>query len=576
MHAALGAVYGSDDERDQIKPYKDRYTLYKEDFNATVPLITSAAVAWAQKVIDSELTQLQDLSDLLKDDRIATDIAVIIGRIAVSLPELFQSRDPSGIEDIAGERLGPRTDLREAQRKFALEIQKANQPVLRTLLLHPGRSAIVSAYLRSVTAGTSTAVGFVNGAVASLREFRESIYSDEHPLNVWRYGMLVSGGVGRRGAADIPGFTRFAIEIGQPYAQGRLERILTQGQYLLIALGVAFAATEFAMGALVVAGTDLVAQATQMAQSYAKDKERELGAAGFDFDAPNKLVERAGYGETLLNGAATLLAGLFLFKTFRSWRELRNAEIKSVASTKPAARAGPAQPPAVRRDDFTRAIAPPQRATRNNAVRPPAPGSLSLDDSSRIGATSKSAARSLPSEPPSGPADEVPEPSADNRSLTFTPSAAQPLTTTLPEIVDGLEEKKVIALRSTSEALARQDVGFFRAIGLDPKRIASVLARDDFYRQNFGTALEYALEREIRADPLLSRYVSYTGVGRTPPNVGRPDWYIEIGQTRIPVDLTTEAERIKRKDLLGKRAYGKSKTKAYTEEGLNLTYQGAP
>jgi len=140
-------------------------------------------------------------------------------------------------------------------------------------------------------------------------------------------------------------------------------------------------------------------------------------------------------------------------------------------------------------------------------------------------------------------------------------------------IVDRLEAVKTEAYQSAETALKKQDKGFFERLGLTQKQINSILEGTSQYERSFGTAVEMAMEKAIRADEFLSRYVEYTANGKVPMGVGKPDWIIATAQSRIPVDLSTSAQAATRLRQLGMFS---QRTKWFTEGGLNLTYKGAP
>jgi hypothetical protein len=140
-------------------------------------------------------------------------------------------------------------------------------------------------------------------------------------------------------------------------------------------------------------------------------------------------------------------------------------------------------------------------------------------------------------------------------------------------IVNGLEAVKATAYESVKTALKEQNTSFFKSLGLTEKQINSILKGTSQYERSFGTAVEMAMEKSIRADAFLSKYVEYTATGKVPMGVGKPDWIINTAQSRIPVDLSTAAQAATRLRQLGMWS---QRTKWFTEGGLNLTYEGAP
>lgn len=141
-------------------------------------------------------------------------------------------------------------------------------------------------------------------------------------------------------------------------------------------------------------------------------------------------------------------------------------------------------------------------------------------------------------------------------------------------IISGLEAIKTAAYESVTTALREQNRAFFKSLGLTTKQINSILRGTSQYQRSFGTAVEAAMERAIRADSFLSKYVEYTANGgKVPGGVGKPDWVIRTQSSRIPVDVTTVEQAATRLRQLGMWS---QRPKWYTEGGLNLTYQDAP
>src|SRR5262249_4753333 len=166
-------------------------------------------------------------------------------RIREYFPRGFTPRDHARLEDIAGERQEPPSDDDVLYlQALAAALQRENNSYLRTLCFHPRRFKILSAYEHSELDVTRTALDYTKDAQGSLKTFRQSISSPDEPLNVWRYPLLVFGGVSLRGGLDVQGFAHFAASIGPAYARGRFERNLTEFQLVLVALGLAFGAIE--------------------------------------------------------------------------------------------------------------------------------------------------------------------------------------------------------------------------------------------------------------------------------------------------------------------------------------------
>ncbi|MFI1159285.1 SpvB/TcaC N-terminal domain-containing protein [Streptomyces sioyaensis] len=131
-------------------------------------------------------------------------------------------------------------------------------------------------------------------------------------------------------------------------------------------------------------------------------------------------------------------------------------------------------------------------------------------------------------------------------------------------IVDTLERTVARQVNTLKNAIAHRDIAYLQRLGLSPKQIHILLnkAASKPFSAMFGQALERAVERGIRSNPLLSKFFTHIGnkAGVAVKGPGRPDWMGRGIMQGIIVDLTTAAQAMKH--------YGRY----YGEKMLVLTY----
>ena len=85
MLAALGKVYGSDDERSrQPGPYRNRYALYKADYDVVKPLVETTMRRWTSAALTAELVQFAILTSRLKMPAVGSDLHLRAERVGVA------------------------------------------------------------------------------------------------------------------------------------------------------------------------------------------------------------------------------------------------------------------------------------------------------------------------------------------------------------------------------------------------------------------------------------------------------------------------------------------------------------
>lgn len=345
MHAALGSVYGTDAERARKMPrYKDRYLLYQEDFLSVIPRLTTPALQWASQTVDSEESTLMEFAETLEVPSVAEELAAAALRIRTTIGPVG-TRDPSGLQDIAGERPTPNIDPNR-WRAITIAVQEEDNQILNVLFLHPNSIRILKAYCESSTIGTRIARSYVADARAALREFLRSLSLPDSPLNVWRYPLLMFGAVTLLGAQNIPGFANFAASIGPAYSKNRNEVILSDARFIVLCLGLAFTATEMLAGVAVASAAEMLLALGQMGFAYLREREQDLAAKASALSG-QRFAPAATYEDTIMYAVAALLAGIAMFQGTRQFLEasrlkrlIKLDELKPVASKTKLAKSG--------------------------------------------------------------------------------------------------------------------------------------------------------------------------------------------------------------------------------------------
>ncbi|MET9385993.1 SpvB/TcaC N-terminal domain-containing protein [Streptomyces sp. NPDC002928] len=131
-------------------------------------------------------------------------------------------------------------------------------------------------------------------------------------------------------------------------------------------------------------------------------------------------------------------------------------------------------------------------------------------------------------------------------------------------IVDSLERTVARQVNVVKNAISHRNVAFLQRLGMSPKQINILLNRAGSrpFSAIFGQAMERAVERAVRSNPLLSKFLVHIGnkAGVAVRGPGRPDWMGRGILQGILVDLTTVA------------GAAKHYARYYGEKMLVLTY----
>ena len=352
----LGEIYGSDDVRDRLyKPYQNRYQLYRRDYDAVMPAVREQAVEFAKKTLNAEQLELGNLLLRLEKEpglpmrlqTIANQVAVKAGGFGATEQEVidaYETRLPppneprfnrltGAVESVSiGE--GTRFSLNRGKvdkairKRFAKAVREKQDKTLSTLFAHPQGVSILAAYSNNATTGTQFAAGLVEEAIQSVMGFRTELTESGNEDHVWRYPLLVTGGVTLLGLDDIRGFKEYAVAVGQVLGRNFYEGLVTAAGWAILCFGLVFTGP---VGALAIAAADLAIAGAGAGLAYIREREQELGVGASRFRAEDdKLATSSGYADTILGGAAALLSAIAFFKAAEATHKLLQIRAKAI------------------------------------------------------------------------------------------------------------------------------------------------------------------------------------------------------------------------------------------------------
>ena len=360
MMAALGKVYGSDNERSrQPGPYRNRYSLYKADYDAVMPLVEATMRRWTSATLTAELVQFAILTARLNVPAIGADLHVRAERVGIAsggydprpdeITAVYgdararQATDP--VWEPARHRPVVRfgTPPQEARlqplvrARVARAVAKEKDETLSTLFVHPRGLDILAEYRSSAVAGLRTAGWYVDDADRAMLQLFGRLTTAGN-TDIWSYPLLVVAGVVGAGLGDVAGFPQFAVAIGQLIGgSNSLDTWLGAAGIALLALAIVFTGPG---AALLFAGLDLALAGAGVGIALLREIEQDLTAQATAFrPGEERLAEPSTYGGTLLAGAAALLGGIGFFGAAKEFRAVARARPVSVtqALTRPEA-----------------------------------------------------------------------------------------------------------------------------------------------------------------------------------------------------------------------------------------------
>jgi hypothetical protein len=381
LRAAIRSTYGLD--------YHNAWERYRRDYFAVVPTVLERSREFAQESLRAEafalgalrlkLANQPGLSEQLHDA--AQDFVRRAGSLGPSegdlraayvrrmvarkiAPATYQlPEDPR--DDEAFKAYGRLLDFEE-QRQLAAEadsitrtriaraIQETTGEVgelLLTLYMHPRGVRTITVYSESAADGTQLALSQVDEAIEALTAFQTDVTQRGKEKDVLGYPLFVIGGLAKLGLNEVPRFKEYAVSIGRLEAsRGDLSGLLDFAGAAVFCLGVVFAGP---LGVLVLAAADLALAGLGTGMAYVRERQHELAAGASVYrPAGERIAEHAGYGETILAGAAGLLSALAFFKAARELDELLKHQpngLDDVLHARSHAGAPERNPPAVDR-----------------------------------------------------------------------------------------------------------------------------------------------------------------------------------------------------------------------------------
>jgi hypothetical protein len=248
----------------------------------------------------------------------------------------------------------PRSGIAPQLRKRYLDILR----IITTLNRFPD---LIEAYERSASDGTTLLQSLIDGAARSVWEFSDSI--DKNSGSIWRYSVLILGGVRDLGLGGVPGFPEYAVAVGRVYGSRSPAQLLTYVGMGLLVVGLVSTGAGAGLAVL-----DVLTGGAAAYFNWVRDRQQELAAkASMFLPDQGKFASEYGYGDTALAVAFTLLSALSLLRTARAPAAAPAGPPKPAKPPVPPR--GIPEPPAAGAGEAAsaRAAAPPRRAPEGGA-----------------------------------------------------------------------------------------------------------------------------------------------------------------------------------------------------------------
>ena len=471
--AVLGMVYGTDTERAR-KPgvYQSRFELYKKDYDTVVPKLLASVYSYTTLALNSEVIALTTLWKKLIGDHALAD------SLHTACKEIMRQRTSREFnaeldKDIGKEQaarlaaaspwggfldtghdpkyLKPSDVQRLVRSRVAKAVRYAGIEELSILFEHPEGMAIVEAYAKGAGDGRVEAIVRVQKAIDTVEAFALKAMYDGKAL---RYPFFIVGGVAQRKLEDVPGFTEFALSLGQLMARDAREAVLGFAAVALGCLALVFSgpAAPALLVAILAAG-DLAFAGMGLGLTFMREREQDLGSQSSAFrPQSSQFATPAVYQDTALAGAATLLSAIAFFKAAK--------ELRAVMNVRPGVAGRVASESAAMSDSARVTTAPENKAiqgrgvdgargtteplTAKNVAKPPPP------DEQFITATSKEdQARAMAKDVQKQRADGI------SKKLTAEEPRQPKRAADKPEVtsVEKASESNARATRATQKAL---------------------------------------------------------------------------------------------------------------------------
>lgn len=314
--------------------FDDRFRRYEKYFDTVIPEVKRSAGAWAQKTLQTQIEMLSTLRTEIATPsfslwmyQAAQEIwsasascrEAERARILSELRAAYAGAPPTSAQDSKSPDLGLEKSIytcvvaatrsfiepggrREPEPAYDYVRPKNSELELLTIfLIHPRYVELVEAYRSGPSEGTKFSQRLFQEAVDATRRFSDSMKSSKE--SVWRYPVIVEGGVKALGLDGIDGLSEFAVNIAR-----RLDKSASD---LLNYVGIAILVVGLVSGVgTVLAVVDIAAGGISTYLTYLQERERQFAAKSSAFLLDDKkFASSYGYGGTAL-GAAFLLVGM--------------------------------------------------------------------------------------------------------------------------------------------------------------------------------------------------------------------------------------------------------------------------
>lgn len=387
-----------------------RIRTYDALYEAVMPDVQSSAVGWGTKILSLEASLLEALRrdtaapgfaawmHQTAEDIVTGSVACRIGaaeryradlvkmgfppaespevRVGLPSPQMDVGRESCLFESartvLKSEKLSgnsvPRTPGSPEERKRYVEmvevLASAGKTNIRDL---PTFAEIIEAYAQSGSEGTRRVHELISTAAGAVNSFSTMIAS--HPSRVWRYAVLIIGGVRELGLYDVDGFREYALGIGGVLGERTPARLVNHLGMGLLVIGLMSTGIGVGLAAL-----DFATAGASAYFNYVREREQEIAVKASVFlPDERKFASDFGYGSTGMSLAFTLLAAVSLSGALlRRWWPVPDNPLAPTAA-RMRTPGGPAKAapksPRLHRSDRGRGVVSPTTSSPNRNGR---------------------------------------------------------------------------------------------------------------------------------------------------------------------------------------------------------------
>lgn len=294
--------------------------------------LEAKAFEWANKYLEINRVELKDLEKKIEGksdekipgqlNKLAKEVRQKVGSWGPSYEQFEKAGAYNTAAAVGWKGVGIGQSIEAVEKanelkrqQIAIEVINQNDPTLLKLFLHPNGVSILEAYDRSTSDGTRYTLKLLREASMYTDKFQNELKGNKE--HVWRYPIVIAGGIRELGLDDIEGFPQYALQLSQILGRDIVETAI--GYIGMVLLCIPLAGGVGGIGAIVLGVVDLGLGGTSTVVSFMREHEKALAAKASGF-MPNeqRLSNSSDYSETLLNGAFAIVSAIFVVHSLRS------------------------------------------------------------------------------------------------------------------------------------------------------------------------------------------------------------------------------------------------------------------